>query len=74
MGEDTDGDVDRRAAFESLFAGTHMALLAYAVRRVSQPSDAADVVADAFLVAWRRIDEAPAGAEARPWMFGVARG
>lgn len=81
MGEDTGGDVprldvdvDRRAAFEALFAGTHMALLAYAVRRVAQPSDAADVVADAFLVAWRRIDEAPAGAEARPWMFGVARG
>ena len=81
MGEDTDGevprldvDVDRRAAFEALFAGTHMALLAYAVRRVAQPSDAADVVADAFLVAWRRIDEAPTGADARPWMFGVARG
>lgn len=66
MGEDTDGeaprldvDVDRRAAFEVLSAGTHTALLAYAVRRVGQPSEAADVVADAFLVAWRRIDEAP---------------
>ncbi|GAA1971603.1 hypothetical protein GCM10009817_09540 [Terrabacter lapilli] len=81
MGENTHGevprrdvDIDRRAAFEALFAGTHLALLAYAVRRVAEPSDAADVVADAFLVAWRRIDEAPTGADARPWMFGVARG
>lgn len=79
MGQNKGGDVprpdlERQAAFEALFAGTHMALLAYAVRRVAQPSDAADVVADAFLVAWRRIDEAPTGTEARPWMFGVARG
>lgn len=74
MGKDTEGESRRRAAFEALFARTHMPLLAYAVRRVEQPSDAADVVAEAFLVAWRRIDEAPTGADARPWMFGVARG
>ena len=57
-----------------LFYVTHFdALLAYAVRRVAQPEDAADVVADAFLVAWRRIHDLPDGDEARLWMFGVAR-
>ncbi|GII98251.1 RNA polymerase ECF family sigma subunit [Sediminihabitans luteus] len=50
-----------------------MALLAYAVRRVTVPADAADVVAETFLVAWRRIAEVPAGPDARPWLFGVAR-
>jgi RNA polymerase sigma-70 factor (ECF subfamily) len=43
------------------------------VRRVAHPADAADVVAESFLVAWRRIEDAPTGADARPWMFGVAR-
>jgi RNA polymerase sigma-70 factor (ECF subfamily) len=43
------------------------------VRRVADPSDAADVVAEAFLIAWRRLDEVPDGTQARPWLFGVAR-
>lgn len=63
----------REARFTALFESTHRALLAYAVRRVTEPADAADVVAESFLVAWRRIDDVPNGAEARPWMFGVAR-
>ena len=65
--------VDREARFTALFESTHRALLAYTVRRVSGPADAADIVAECFLVAWRRIDEVPPGADARPWMFGVAR-
>jgi RNA polymerase sigma factor (sigma-70 family) len=64
---------DHEARFTALFEATHRALLAYAVRRVADPADAADVVAESFLVAWRRIDEVPSGPDARPWMFGVAR-
>lgn len=59
--------------FAALFEATHRALLGYALRRVLDPADAADVVAETFLVAWRRIDEVPAGEDARPWLFGVAR-
>lgn len=59
--------------FGALFESTHVALLGYAVRRVSDPADAADVVAETYLVAWRRIEDVPPGAEARPWLFGVAR-
>jgi RNA polymerase sigma-70 factor (ECF subfamily) len=40
---------------------------------VEQPEDAADVVAETFLVAWRRGPELPAGDEARLWLYGVAR-
>ena len=43
--------------FGALFESTHVALLGYAVRRVADPADAADVVAETFLVAWRRLDD-----------------
>ncbi len=55
-----------------LFERTHQPLLAYALRRVTDPADAADVVADTFLVAWRRLDAIP-GDNERAWLFGVAR-
>jgi RNA polymerase sigma-70 factor, ECF subfamily len=48
-------------------------LLAYAQRRVPDAADAADLVAETFLVAWRRIGEVPRGGEARLWLYGVAR-
>lgn len=59
--------------FSALFDSTHVALLGYAVRRVTDPADAADVVAETYLIAWRRLEGVPRGAEARPWLFGVAR-
>lgn len=59
--------------FTNLFERTHAALLAYAVRRVAEPRDAADVIAETFLIAWRRLDEVPGGESERPWLFGVAR-
>jgi RNA polymerase sigma-70 factor (ECF subfamily) len=45
----------------------------YVVRRVGNPEDAAEVIAETFATLWRRLDSCPAGAEARPWLFGVAR-
>lgn len=63
-------DEDR---FRGVYAGNFEPLLAYAMRRVEQPADAADVVAETFLVAWRRRREMPTGAEARLWLYGVAR-
>ncbi|MFT4110546.1 RNA polymerase sigma factor [Propionicimonas sp.] len=59
--------------FTDLFERTHAALLAYAVRRVADPRDAADVVAETYLVVWRRLDQVPNGEGERPWLFGVAR-
>ena len=57
--------------FERLYARHGRAVLAYAVRRVPI-ADVADIVAETFLVAWRRLDDVP-GEEARPWLYGVAR-
>lgn len=45
---------------------------AYILRR-SAGSDAADAVAETFLVAWRRLDVVPAEPETLPWLYGVAR-
>jgi RNA polymerase sigma-70 factor (ECF subfamily) len=63
----------REARFERLVAPTGRDLLAYAARRVKSPEDAADVVAETFLIAWRKIDKLPADDDARLWLFGVAR-
>lgn len=56
-----------------MFQENHRALLSYALRRVSDPADAADVIAETFTTAWRRIEDVPDGARARLWLFGVAR-
>ena len=62
-----------RFRFEQLYRDTYPALLGYLLRRVSEPTDAADVLAETYLVAWRRIQDVPVGGDARPWLFGVAR-
>ncbi len=60
-------------AYRRLYTANFPAILNYALRRVSGPDDAADLVAETFLVAWRRRDEMPSGHQARLWLFGVAR-
>ena len=60
----------RDERFEGLFRENYAAVRAYAVRRAS-PEAAQDVVAETFLVAWRRLDDVPA--DALPWLYGVAR-
>jgi RNA polymerase sigma factor (sigma-70 family) len=62
-----------RARFEDVYRKTRVPVLAYLLRRTTDPEDAADLLADVYLVAWRRIDDLPRGDEARLWLFGVAR-
>ena len=57
--------------FRALYRDNYRPLLAYARRRVDQAT-ADEVVADTFLVAWRRRDDVPDEHE-RLWLFGVAR-
>ncbi len=63
----------REACFGRLFDETRADLLAYALRRARSPEDAADVLSETFLIAWRRLESLPPGDEARLWLFGVAR-
>ncbi len=57
--------------FDGLWRDHAHAVLRYARRRVL-PADVDDVVAETFVVAWRRLDEVPD--PALPWLLGVARG
>lgn len=59
--------------FEALYTATFSQILGYALRRCDCAEDAADVVAETFAVAWRRIDAVPPGDQARLWLYGVAR-
>lgn len=62
--------VDPEARFEDLYRSHAPRVMAYVLRR-TEPAQADDVVADVFLVAWRRLDRVPA--EPLPWLLGVAR-
>ncbi|HZO04974.1 MAG TPA: RNA polymerase sigma factor [Solirubrobacterales bacterium] len=61
------------ARFAQLYRAHEREILRYALRRSSDPEDAADVVAETFLVAWRRLGDVPLGDEARLWLYATAR-
>ncbi|MEV0155116.1 sigma-70 family RNA polymerase sigma factor [Micromonospora sp. NPDC050686] len=70
---DVSAGIEHEDLFRQVYAANFEPLLAYALRRVAQPEDAADVVAEVFLVAWRRGREMPPEEEIRLWLYGVAR-
>lgn len=63
----------REDDFRRLYSAHFDAVLGFALRRTDRPEDAADVTADTFLVAWRRLGHVPPGEGTRPWLYGVAR-
>lgn len=63
----------REEAFRRHYAAHFDAVLGFALRRADRPEDAADAVADTFLVAWRRINHVPAEPQTRLWLYGVTR-
>jgi RNA polymerase sigma factor (sigma-70 family) len=58
-------------SFEDLFRSTSGALLHYFLRRVDEPADAADLLSEVFVVAWRHREQSHD--DPRLWLFGVAR-
>jgi RNA polymerase sigma factor (sigma-70 family) len=62
----------RRERFRILYEANYARILGYALRRCPDPEDAADVVSETFLTAWRRLDAVPPE-EARLWLYGTAR-
>lgn len=59
------------ARFAEIYRTFSRRLHAYCMRRTT-PDRVDDAVAEVFLVAWRRIDDVPAGDEALPWLYAVA--
>ncbi|MDQ1058263.1 RNA polymerase sigma-70 factor (ECF subfamily) [Arthrobacter globiformis] len=63
----------REGRFAALYTDAYTDVLRFVQRRAG-PHRAEDVVHKAFLVAWRRFDDVPAGRDdARAWLFGTAR-
>jgi DNA-directed RNA polymerase specialized sigma24 family protein len=61
-------ELERRMRFEAMFDRHHAAVRSYVLRR-SAGIVVEDVVADTFLVAWRRLEDVPE--PALPWLLGV---
>jgi RNA polymerase sigma factor (sigma-70 family) len=68
----TASPAEPRECFDKLYRQHREPVLAFLLRRTEQPADAADVLHDVFVTAWRRIADIPAGDAARMWLFGVA--
>jgi RNA polymerase sigma-70 factor (ECF subfamily) len=66
------GGPDRYASgFETLYEATSRQVLAFALRRTVREADAEDAVAETYVVAWRRLADAPA--TPLPWLYGICR-
>ena len=63
----------REQRFSSLYREHYRSVWAYSVRRIESQADAADVVADVFATAWRRLPEVPDPPADLLWLYGVAR-
>jgi RNA polymerase sigma factor (sigma-70 family) len=68
-----DGYAQRERRFRQLYEEHYLHIQAYAVRRLDVQADVADVVAEVFTTAWRRLDDVPPPPAARLWLYGVAR-
>ena len=65
-----ESELAARQRFEALFRSHHEPVVRYVARRV-RPEGVEDVVAETFLVAWRRLSDIPD--DVLPWLLGVAR-
>jgi RNA polymerase sigma factor (sigma-70 family) len=63
----------REDQFREVYDRHYAAVLGYALRRADSRDDAADVVAETFLITWRRLDDLPAGDDALLWLYATAR-
>lgn len=68
----TEQDATDEAAFRQLFTATYGALSAYARRRSIDPTEADDIVAEVYAVAWRRRADIDREAQPLPWLYGIA--
>ncbi len=66
-----DIDLARRGQFESVVDVVYEPLQRYFARR-TQPADVSELLNDALLVIWRRLDQLPAD-DPLPWSYGVAK-
>jgi len=59
--------------FSTLYASTRPRITAYVLRRTASREEAADVVAETFEIAWRRVTEVPPSPDDLLWLYVTAR-
>ncbi len=69
---DPDPDAQRVMIFGDLYDATFTQVLAYCRRRTRSLTDAEDAVAETFLVAWRKLDDATSADSPLLWLYSVA--
>jgi RNA polymerase sigma-70 factor, ECF subfamily len=71
---DIEDDRDQQECrFRLLYEEHYRSIQAYAVRRIGPGDDVADVAAEVFTIAWRRLARIPDPPADRLWLYGVAR-
>ena len=63
----------REDRFRALYDLTRPKIIAYSMRRTSSPDDAADIVAETYEIAWRKLDDVPSGQPGLLWLYVTAR-
>jgi len=63
---------DRKQDFARVVVTHRTALMRYGLRRLDDHSAAEDLVAETFVVVWRRFDEMPSRDEELFWLYGIA--
>ncbi|MFI7135272.1 RNA polymerase sigma factor [Nonomuraea sp. NPDC050153] len=67
------GVAESRQRFEEIYTEHYAAVSSFVRRRADHPEDTADVIAETFTTAWRRLADVPPGDEALLWLYGTAR-
>jgi RNA polymerase sigma-70 factor (ECF subfamily) len=62
---------EKDAEFARLVATHRHALLRYALRRLDDHGDAEDLLAETFVVAWRRFSDLPPRDQELFWLYGI---
>jgi RNA polymerase sigma-70 factor (ECF subfamily) len=69
----TDGADQRELRFHRLYQANFRPVQAFTVNRLGSADDVADVVAEVFTTAWRRLADVPPPPGDRLWLYGTAR-
>jgi RNA polymerase sigma factor (sigma-70 family) len=65
---------ERQVRFRVLYERSYGPVSSYVQRRLPRgDASGSDLVAEVFMVAWRRMDDIPAAPQDVPWLIGVAR-
>jgi RNA polymerase sigma factor (sigma-70 family) len=66
-------ETERKRRFDALFQEHVSGIASYCRWRSRPGGDDEDAAAEVFLIAWRRLDDVPAGKDGRAWLYATAR-